>query len=99
MRSLAPPLARNSSKRPIPKQKQMASRMLDFPEPFRPVMALKVGSQPVMTVRTAYDLKPSIINSVILMVGGRGPVGACYGVKQQIIRTSLAVSSGGTSQQ
>jgi hypothetical protein len=54
--------------------------MFDFPEPFRPVMALKVGSQPVMTVRTAYDLKPSIINSVILMVGGRGPVGACYGV-------------------
>jgi hypothetical protein len=32
----------------------------------------------VMTVRTAYDLKPSMISSVILMVGGRGPVVACY---------------------
>jgi hypothetical protein len=58
--------------------------MLDLPEPFRPVIALKVGSQPVMTVRTAYDLKPSMISSVILMVGRCGRrrqvVGACYGV-------------------
>jgi hypothetical protein len=31
---------------------------LDLPEPLRPVIELKVESQPEMTVRTAYDLKP-----------------------------------------
>lgn len=57
----------------IPSTKQIASRILDFPEPFNPVMALKDSSKPVdsalshysgrsgspvMVVRTGYDLKP-----------------------------------------
>lgn len=37
----------------MPRTKQMASRMFDFPEPLRPVMALNSGSQPVMDVRVA----------------------------------------------
>ena len=37
----------------------MASKMLLFPLPLRPVMALKRGSNPVISVRWAYDLKPS----------------------------------------
>jgi hypothetical protein len=32
--------------------------MLDLPEPFRPVMALKDESHPEIWVRTGYDLKP-----------------------------------------
>ena len=32
----------------MPRTKQIASRMLDLPEPLRPVMALKEGSQPVI---------------------------------------------------
>jgi hypothetical protein len=32
--------------------------MLDLPDPFRPVIELKLSSHPEMTVRTAYDLKP-----------------------------------------
>lgn len=65
MRSLAPPLARRSSKRPMPRQKHIASSILDLPLPFRPVIALKVGSHGEITVRTAYDLKPSMISSVM----------------------------------
>lgn len=42
----------------MPRTKQMASRILDLPLPFRPVMELKLSSHPEMTVRTAYDLKP-----------------------------------------
>jgi hypothetical protein len=42
----------------IPNTKHIASRMLDLPEPFRPVMALKEGSHPTIWVRTGYDLKP-----------------------------------------
>jgi len=30
----------------IPSTKQIASRILDFPEPFKPVMALKDSSNP-----------------------------------------------------
>jgi hypothetical protein len=30
----------------IPNTKQIASRMFDFPEPFRPVIALNDGSHP-----------------------------------------------------
>lgn len=41
-----------------PSTKQMASRMLDLPEPLRPVMALNEESHPVICVRTGYDLKP-----------------------------------------
>jgi hypothetical protein len=42
----------------IPRTKQMASRMLDLPEPLRPVIALKDASQPEIVVRTGYDLNP-----------------------------------------
>jgi hypothetical protein len=42
----------------IPRTKHIASRMLDLPEPFKPVMALNEGSQPVIWVRTGYDLNP-----------------------------------------
>lgn len=43
----------------IPSTKQIASRMFDFPEPLRPVMALNDGSHPVICVLTGYDLKPA----------------------------------------
>ena len=43
----------------MPSTKQIESSTLDFPEPLRPVMALNCGSKSVMTVRVAYDLKPS----------------------------------------
>ena len=42
----------------IPRTKHIASRMLDLPEPFKPVMALNEASQPVIWVRTGYDLNP-----------------------------------------
>jgi hypothetical protein len=37
----------------MPRTKQMESRMLLLPVPLRPVMALKLGSKPVITVRLA----------------------------------------------
>ena len=43
----------------------MASSMFDLPEPFKPVMALNEGSQPVTCVRTGYDLKPRITLNLI----------------------------------
>jgi hypothetical protein len=65
----------------------MASRMLDLPEPFSPVMELKLSSlpdggqygecsclhgggayHPDITVLTAYDLKPSMISSITLIL-------------------------------
>ena len=45
--------------------------MLDLPEPFRPVMALKNGSKLGTTVRWAYDLKPSTTISSINMAPWR----------------------------
>jgi hypothetical protein len=36
----------------------MASRILDLPEPLRPVIALNDESHPVIVVRTGYDLNP-----------------------------------------
>ena len=54
----------------MPSTKQMASRMLDFPLPFRPVTALNSGSQPEMTVRFGYDLKPSRMISVMCIFAG-----------------------------
>ena len=54
----------------IPNTKQMESNMFDFPLPLRPVIELKVSSQPLMTVRTAYDLKPSITTSTTFMLAG-----------------------------
>ena len=47
--------------------KQMESRMFDFPDPFRPVIALNFGSKRPITVRCAYDLKPSTMISMILI--------------------------------
>jgi hypothetical protein len=41
--------------------------MLDFPVPFRPVMALNCSSKPGMTTRCAYDLKPSSDISLMCM--------------------------------
>ena len=51
----------------MPRTKHIASRIFDFPLPLRPVMELKLSSHPLMTVRTAYDLKPSITISMTLM--------------------------------
>ena len=45
----------------------MASKMFDFPEPLRPVIALNEASQPVIEVRTGYDLNPSRTSSSIRM--------------------------------
>lgn len=58
----------------MPRTKHIASRIFDFPLPFKPVIELKLSSlvscqlvgydigmfahHPEMTVRTAYDLKP-----------------------------------------
>jgi hypothetical protein len=77
----------------IPRTKHIASKMLDFPDPFRPVIELKLSSHPEMTVRTAYDLKPykmfrsgreqrsnmptSITSSTILMVAACAVVVRC----------------------
>ncbi len=48
-----------------PSTKQMASRMLDFPEPLKPVIALNWGSKSGITVLVAYDLKPSMMTCLI----------------------------------
>lgn len=45
----------------IPRTKHIASSMLDLPDPLRPVIALKELSQPVICVRTGYDLKPRVV--------------------------------------
>lgn len=37
----------------MPSTKHIESRMFDLPDPLRPVIALNVGSQPEITVRTA----------------------------------------------
>ena len=54
--------------REMPMTKQMASRMLDLPEPFKPVIALNYGSKSGILVRTEYDLKPSITISLMYIV-------------------------------
>ena len=46
-------VARACERLVIPSTKQMASRMLLLPEPFRPVMALNRGSNAGTTVRCA----------------------------------------------
>ena len=51
----------------MPSTKQIESSTFDLPEPLRPVIALNSGSKPVMTVRFAYDLKPSRMISRICM--------------------------------
>ena len=52
----------------MPSTKQMASRMLDLPDPLSPVIALKRGSNPGTVTREAYDLKPSMMISEMCMV-------------------------------
>ena len=51
--------ARTCVRLEMPSTKQMLSRMLLFPDPFSPVIALNSRSNPLTVVRTAYDLKPS----------------------------------------
>ena len=46
----------------------MESRMFDLPEPFKPVIALKDESKSEISVRVAYDLKPSRMTFVIYIV-------------------------------
>lgn len=54
-----------------PSTKHIASKMLDLPEPLRPVIALKEASHPVICVRTGYDLKPDMDHSVVAQyIGG-----------------------------
>lgn len=52
----------------MPRTKQIESKMLDFPLPFNPVMALNWGSNPGISTRCAYDLKPSKLISFTYMV-------------------------------
>jgi len=52
----------------IPNTKHIESRIFDFPDPLRPVIELKLSSQPLITVRTAYDLKPSMTTSMTLIL-------------------------------
>lgn len=52
----------------IPNRKQMESKMLDFPLPFSPVIALNSGSNPIISVLCAYDLKPSTTMDFIYIV-------------------------------
>jgi len=59
----------------MPSTKQIASKMLLFPLPLRPVMALNSGSKPDTTVRCAYDLKPSMITSCG-RIGGQASQGS-----------------------
>mmetsp|Transcript_20953 Transcript_20953/g.54507 ORF Transcript_20953/g.54507 Transcript_20953/m.54507 type:complete len:242 (-) Transcript_20953:99-824(-) len=53
--------ARTCDRLVMPSTKQIASRMFDLPDPFKPVMALNMGSNCVTCVRLAYDLKPSSV--------------------------------------
>ncbi len=57
----------------IPMRKQMESRMLLLPDPLRPVMALKAGSKPLISVRWPYDLKPSMTIDLIYMLANLSP--------------------------
>lgn len=43
----------------IPRTKQIASKMFDFPDPFAPVIQLKCLFKSSMTTFCAYDLNPS----------------------------------------
>lgn len=46
----------------------MLSKILDFPVPFKPVIALNSGSNPNISVRLPYDLKPSTIIDLIYIL-------------------------------
>ena len=52
----------------IPSKKQIESKILDFPLPFKPVIALNWGSNPLISVLCAYDLKPSTTIDLIYIV-------------------------------
>lgn len=52
----------------IPSTKQIESKMLDLPVPFKPVMAVNSGSKSLISVRLPYDLKPSNITDLIYMI-------------------------------
>ena len=52
----------------MPSRKQIASRMLDLPLPFSPVIALNRGSNPLISVRWAYDLNPSMTMDLMNMI-------------------------------
>jgi len=52
----------------MPITKQSESRMLDLPLPFSPVIALNPGSKFVKHTRWAYDLKPSMLTSLMYIV-------------------------------
>ena len=47
--------ARTTPKFVIPRTKHIASRMLDFPDPFRPVIELKLSSLPIVSAGTVCD--------------------------------------------
>lgn len=49
----------------MPKTKHIASNTLDFPVPFKPVIAVNSGSNPLISVRLPYDLKPSRITDLM----------------------------------
>lgn len=65
----------------IPSTKQMESRMLDLPDPFRPVIALNCGSKPGMTTLCAYDLNPSTVISFTCILITNYHYRACYKLK------------------
>ena len=46
----------------------MLSKILDLPVPFNPVIALNSGSNPNISVRLPYDLKPSTIIDLIYIL-------------------------------
>lgn len=75
----------------IPRTKHIESRILDFPLPFRPVIELKVSSQPLMTVRTAYDLKPSMTISTTLMLTVVTLIGTSLPVRYEVVRDARTV--------
>ena len=54
----------------IPRRKQMASNMFDLPLPFRPVIALNIGSNGPTSVLWAYDLNPSMTICLINIAAG-----------------------------
>lgn len=65
----------------MPITKHRESRMLDLPLPLSPVMALKPGSKFVRQTRCAYDLKPSMLTSLMYMVLPAQQRACCWDMK------------------
>lgn len=65
----------------MPITKQRESRMLDLPLPFSPVMALKPGSNCERQTRCAYDLKPSMLTSLMYMLPQLSAAAALSGLE------------------